>query len=216
MSIDASKLAEQVKLAYDFIDALHSQALALIKDVELQLGETSREAGAQLAALRPGNNYQFATNSMSKAMDMPRPVVTNYYAAFFKVGSGRAKQSPADGRTPMAFVKVVLRERDLDHPEVRFGVVSELTRGSQRAKAGPQTIEQLAMRIAESVLDSRSLTGSKQYEVEYSDSSLRCHVSGRAVRLADLPDSEAVAHKVVEPLLEMFAEVAPANSPGGR
>ena len=41
MSIDADRLAHQVKLAYDFIDALHRQALGLIKDVETQIGEAA-------------------------------------------------------------------------------------------------------------------------------------------------------------------------------
>jgi hypothetical protein len=51
----------------------------------------------------------------------------------------------------------------------------------------------------------------RDVQLDFSDSYLSFHVTGKGVRLADLPDSEAVALKVVGPLLEMYRQ---ATLPG--
>ena len=43
MKIDAVLLAKQIKLAYDFMESLHGQALSLIKDVETQLSQSPED-----------------------------------------------------------------------------------------------------------------------------------------------------------------------------
>jgi hypothetical protein len=48
-------------------------------------------------------------------------------------------------------------------------------------------------------------------ERDYQDSYLSFHVTGEGVRLADLPESEAVALKVVDLLLTMYRQ---ASVPG--
>ena len=125
MSIDADRLAQQVKLAYDFIDALHRQALDLINDVETQTGA----AAEPLECLLSGGSHIFTANRMSYSLDTPRPVIANYYAAFFRHFPEHQRRTsrttPVDEHTPpIAFVMVVLRERGMDHPEVRFGVIT--------------------------------------------------------------------------------------------
>ena len=151
MSIDADRLAQQVKLGYEFIDALHRQALGLIKDVETQVGE----AAEPLECLRPGGSYCFTTNGMSYSLATPQSVVANYYAAFFRHFPEQKKRTtPVDEHTPpIVFVMVVLRERKMDHPEVRFGVITSITRVAGR-DAWPDIVEQTARYVAD-----RALTG---------------------------------------------------------
>jgi hypothetical protein len=126
MSIDADRLAEQVKLACDFTDALHRQTLYLIKDVETQVGE----AAEALECLQPGGTYRFTANRMSYSLATPQPVIANYYAAFFKhFPEEKKRPTPVDKHTPpISFVMVVLRESGLDHPEVRFGMITSMAR----------------------------------------------------------------------------------------
>lgn len=57
MTIDAELLADQVKLAYNFMETLHQQALSLIKDVEGQL------SSRKFRCLRPGG-YRYTANSL--------------------------------------------------------------------------------------------------------------------------------------------------------
>ena len=206
MSIDADRLAQQVKLGYEFIDALHQQALGLIKDVETQVGE----AAEPLDCLRPGGTYCFTTNGMSYSLATPQPVAANYYAAFLRhFSEGQKRTTPVDEHTPpIAFVMVVLRERGMDHPEVRFGVITSMARVAGRDD-WPHTVEQTARHMAD-----RALTGDVPWagkgvpKPNYQDNYLSFHVTGAGVRLADLPDSEAVALKVVDPLLAMYRQAS--------
>ena len=149
MSIDADRLAHQVKLAYDFIDALHRQALGLIKDVETQIGE----AAEALECLQPGGSYRFTANRMSYSLATPQPVIANYYAAFFRhFPEQKRRTTPVDEHTPpIAFVMVVLHERDLDHPEVRFGVITSMTRAAGRDD-WPRNVEQTPTHVADVAL----------------------------------------------------------------
>jgi hypothetical protein len=68
MSIDAARLAQQVQLAYDFMDALHLQAPGLIKDVETQIGE----AAEALECIQPGGSYRFTANRLSYSLATPQ------------------------------------------------------------------------------------------------------------------------------------------------
>jgi hypothetical protein len=144
MSIDADRLEQQVKLAYDFIDALHRQALGLIKDVETQVGE----AAEALESFQSGGGYRFIVNRMSSSLATPQPAIANYYAAFFKqFPEHKRGPTPVDEHTPpIAFVMVVLRERGMDHPEVRFGVLTAITRAAGRDD-WPRTVEQIPSHV---------------------------------------------------------------------
>jgi hypothetical protein len=209
MSIDADRLAQQVKLAYDFVDALHRQALGLIKDVETQLGE----AAEALDCLQPGG-YRFIANRMSFSLATPQPAVADYYAAFFRhFPEQKIRTTPIDERTPLiAFVIAALRERGMDHPEVRFGVITSATRPAGREDSWPRTVEQILTHVAEMALTGGlPWAGRGAQEQDYRDSYLSFHVTGEGVRLADLPNSETVALKVVEPLLAMYRQ---ASLPG--
>jgi len=191
MSIDADRLAKQVKLAYDFIDALHGQAMGLIKDVETQLGAATE----QLECLRPGGSYLFTANRMSYSLATPRPVIANYYAAFFRHFPERqGRTTLVDEHTPpIAFVMVVLREGGMDHPEVRYGVITSMTRVLGRDD-WPRTVEQTPTPVADKALTGKApWAGRGVQERDYRDSSLSFHLTGMGVRLADLPDSDAVA-----------------------
>lgn len=211
MSIDADRLAQQVKLAYEFIDALHGQALGLIKDVETQIGEATEA----LECLRPGASYLFTANRMSYSLATPRPVIANYYAAFFRHFPERqGRTTPVDEHTPpIAFVMVVLRERGMDHPEVRYGVLTSMARVPGRDD-WPRTVEQTPTHVADAALiGGLPWAGRGVQERDYRDNYLSFRLTGAGVRLADLPDSEAVALKVVDPLLVMHRQASfPSDS----
>lgn len=209
MSIDADRLAQQVKLAYDFIDALHRQALGLIKDVETQVGEATEA----LESLQSGGGYRFSANRMSYSLATPQPVTVNYYAAFFRHFPERqGRTTPVDEHTPpIAFVMVVLRERGMDHPEVRFGVLTSIARAAGRDD-WPRTVEQTPTHVAGAALaGGPPWAGRGVQQRDYRDNYLSFSVTGAGVRLADLPDSEAVALKIVDPLLAMYRQ---ASVPG--
>jgi len=211
MSIDADRLAHQVKLAYDFIDALHRQALGLIKDVETQVGA----AAEALECLQPGGSYRFTINPTSNSLATPQPVVANYYAAFFRHFPAHQRRTsrttPVDEHTPpIVFVMVVLREHGMDHPEVRFGVITSMARAAGRQDNNwPSNVEQTPLHVAYAALTGGPpWAGRGVQERDYRDSSLSFHLTGAGVRLADLPDSEAVAREVVVPLLTMYRQAS--------
>jgi hypothetical protein len=210
MSIDADRLAQQVKLAYDFIDALHRQALGLIKDVETQVGE----AAEALECFQSGGGYRFITNRMSSSLATPQPALANYYAAFFKQPPEQKKRpTPVDEHTPpIAFAMVVLRERGMEHPEVRFGVLTSMARAVGR-EGWPTTVEQTPTHVANAVLAGGPPWADRGVqERDYRDSYLSLHLTGDGVRLADLPDSEAVAVKIIDPLLQLYRQARESGS----
>jgi hypothetical protein len=212
MSIDADRLAQQVKLAYDFVDALHRQALGLIKDVETQVGEATEA----LECLQPGGNYRFTANRLSYSLATPQPVVANYFAVFFRQFPDQKKRTtPVDEHTPtIAFVMVVLRERGIDHPEVRYGVITSMARVAKQDNDWPRNVEQTPTHVADAALTGGlPWAGKGVQQRDYRDSYLSFHVTGTGVRLADLPDSEAVAIKVVEPLLAMYRQASLPGKP---
>ena len=62
-----------------------------------------------------------------------------------------------------------------------------------------------------SYLSDRALTGSAWFGREsviqhYQDSYINLAIQGMGVRLADLPDSEAIAERIIDPLLAMYRE----------
>jgi len=203
MDIDADRLAKQVKLAYEFVEALHGQALALIKDVETQLAQAPEE----LQCLRPGG-YRFAVNSLSFSLERPQATIANYYAVCFRHFKDRIKNTPLGPDVPpIAFLKVVLRERGLEHPEVRFGIVSEVTKSPEKVDAWPKKFED----VISYIIASRALVGPAWSDQEavtkpYHDGYISLAIRGKGVRLADLPDSEAIAVNIVDPLLAMYGE----------
>ncbi len=157
MSIDADRLAQQVKLSYEFIDALHGQALGLIKDVETQIGETAEA----LECLRPGASYLFTANRMSYSLATPRPVIANYYAVFFRHFPERqGRTTPVDEHTPpIAFVMVVLHEHGTWITR-RFATACSpsMTRVPGRDD-WPRTVEQTPTHVAKRRPDRRASMG---------------------------------------------------------
>lgn len=202
MVIDADRLAQQVKLAYDFMDALHGQAIALLKDVEAQLAD----APAKLRCLKPGG-YRYTINPLTYGLERPRTFIADYYALCFRRFSGREKNTPLDRKVkPIAFVKVVLREGDLKNPEVRLGIMTEITKNPERKGKRPRKFEDHVSNVFH-----RALTGSDwhdQHKVmqSFDDGHVRLTVQGRSVKLAGLPDSEAVKKQIVDPLLKMYRD----------
>ena len=205
MSIDADRLAKQVKLAYEFINALHGQAIALNKDVETQLAQ-----GSELQLLRPGG-YRFTVNPLSYGLERPQVPIADYYAVYFRHFEGRVKNTPLDVTVPpIGFLKIVFRERGLKHPEVRFGIVTGVTKPPEQADdKWPTKFEDLVAHLT-----ARALIGSPPWfdrEIvgqKYQDSYISVVIRGAAVRLTDLPNSEAIAQRIVDPLLAMYREAA--------
>ncbi|HUW95974.1 MAG TPA: hypothetical protein VMW58_09305 [Anaerolineae bacterium] len=204
MSIDANRLAEQIKLAYEFMETLHGQAIALIKDVEGQVAQAAEE----LRCLRPGGNYRFAATPMSYSLERPQTAIADYYAVYFRHFPDRVKNALLDGDVPpICFLKVVLRERRLEHPEARFGVMTEIAKPPERGDKFPHKFEELI----NDPITSKALAGpawSTQHTISqnYQHSYISMAIRGMGVRLADLPDSEAIAVRIVEPLLELYRE----------
>jgi len=213
MNIDPDRLARQVKLAYEFVDALHGQALALIKDVETQLAEAPEE----LECLRPGG-YRFTANAMSLSLERPQPAIADYYAVFFRNLAERVKNTPLDGKAPpIGFLKIVFRERDLKHPEVRFGIVTDVAKPAERADRWPNKFEDVVNHVARLALVGPAWFGQRSVRQSYQGSYVSLTIQGMGIRLADLPDSEAVAKRVVDPLLTMYRDAihqAEVSRPG--
>ena len=202
MNIDADRLANQVKLAYEFMEALHGQALALIKDVETQLAQAPEE----LQCLRPGG-YKFAVNPLSYGLERPQATIADYYSVYFRHFADRVKNTPLDGNVPpITFLKIVFRERGLEHPEVRFGVMTEVAKPAERAHPWPKKFEDVINHITSRALVGPPWSGRGTVEQKYQDSYISLTVCGTGVRLADLPDSEAIAERIIDPLLAMYRE----------
>jgi len=202
MYIDADRLAKQVKLAYEFMEALHGQALALVKDVETQLAE----APEGLQFLRPGG-YGFTVKPLSMSLERPQATIADYYAVCFRHFEGRVKNTPLDRNVPpIGFVKIVLRERGLEHPEVRFGVFSKVEKPADRADAWPKKFEDVVKRIMYQAVVGPAWSGRETVSQEYQASYISLAIRGKGVKLADLPDSEAIAERIIDPLLKMYRE----------
>ena len=196
MTIDADRLAEQVDLAYAFIDALHRQVIDLIKEVEAQLARAE-----DVRCLRPGG-YGYYTNALSTSLERPQSQVADYFAVYLRQFGDIVENTPfRDTMPPIAFLKVVLREQDLTHPEVRFGVLTEIQRQPGRLE---EKFEDVAYRLTERAFVGLPWTERGLIEERYEDAYVAMNVTGRAVRLADLPSSEAIATEIVDPLVGMM------------
>ena len=208
MDIDADRLAKQVKLAYEFVEALHGQALALIKDVETQLAQAPEE----LQCLRPGG-YGFTVKPLSMSLERPQATIADYYAVCFRHFEGKAKNTPLDRNVPpIGFLKIVLRERGLEHPEVRFGVMTKIAKPAERTDRWPTKFEDVVSLITNRALIGPPWFGQETVKQDYQDIYISLVIHGTGVRLADLPDSEAIADRIIEPLLAMYREAATGQS----
>ena len=204
MNIDADHLAKQVKLAYDFMEVLQGQALALIKDVETQLTQAPEE----LQCLRPGG-YRFTVNPLSYSLERPQVPIADYFAVYFRHFADRVKNTPLDQNVPpIGFIKIVLRERRLEHPEVRFGVITKVAKPAERADRWPNKFEDIVSNITNRALKGPPWSGRGPVKQDYQDSFISLAIHGTGIRLADLPDSEAIADKIIDPLLAMYREAA--------
>ena len=205
MNIDADRLAEQTKLAYDFMETLHGQALALIKDVETQL----EQAPEELKCLRFGG-YRFAMSRQSTSLTSPQPNIPTYYAVCFRHYRGKIQNTPLKGKVPpVAFLKVVLCERKLHHPEVRFGVMTQATKAEGRSESqGPNKFEDLVTHLADRALGPSWWEAEASIDRHYEDKYVSLALRGASVMLAALPNSEAIANQIVDPLMEMYRTAA--------
>jgi hypothetical protein len=200
MAIDADRLAEQVELAYHFVDVLHKQVIALIKDVETQLAQ---ERG--IRCLQP-RGYGYYTDSLSTSLERPHAQIARYLAVYLREFEDGIQNTPFDGNVPpICFLKVVLREEGLEHPEVRFGVLKAI----EKAPGRPESkFEDIANILFERAFVGPAWSGRGEIQDTYEDAYVRFQMWGRGVRLADLPDSEAIAGRIVDPLLAMFSDAA--------
>lgn len=203
MSIDADLLAQQVELAYEFLETLHGQAIALIKDMETQLAQAPEE----LQCLRPGG-YKYVVNPLSYGLERPQAIIADYYAVCFRHFEGRITNTPLDREVPpIAFVKVVLREHGLEHPEVRFGIMTEIAKAPERgADQWPKKVEDLVSLFPQRAMKGPVWSDQGDIEFEHQDAYATAKLRGAGVRLADLPDSEAVDQRIVEPLLALYRD----------
>jgi hypothetical protein len=201
MNIDADRLAEQTRLAYDFMQTLHGQALALIKDVEAQLEQTSEE----LKSLRFGG-YRYAMSRQSTSLRIPRANIPTYYAVCFRHYRGRIVNTPLRRDLPLiAFLKVVLHERNLEHPELRFGVITHASKAPDRSeRQGPKKFEDIVTHLADRTLRPPWWEAEADRDRLYEDNYVSLTLRGTSVRLAELPNSEAIADQIVDPLMEMY------------
>jgi hypothetical protein len=193
--MDHAIFSKQVKLAYDFMDALHQQALALIKDVEGQVSDRG------VRCMRPGG-YKFNFNSVSASLEQPKPVLTDFYSVCFIRSSSTATTTSTsfnDEIPPIAFLRVTLRERNLHQPEVRYGVITKLEKPDKRKDSWPTKVEDLLSTFA-----TYAFSGDSWSKKSYKDGYVEMTYQGDSVPFADLPDSEAIAGKIVDPLLKLL------------
>lgn len=196
MTVDADRLAKQVDLAYDFIHALHGRVIDLIVDAEAQLARAE-----DVRCLRP-KGYGYYTNALSTSIERPQAQVADYFAVYLRRFEGRIEHTPFEPNTPpIAFLKVVLRERGLTHPEIRFGVLSCIDQAPDRAE---ERFEEIAYQLAERAFVGPAWIDRGRIERTYGDAYVSMEITGQAVRLADMPNSEAIARLIVEPLRAMF------------
>ena len=196
MTVDADRLAKQVDLAYDFIHALHGRVIDLIVDAEAQLARAEA-----MRCLRP-RGYGYCTNALSTSLERPQVQVADYFAVYLRRFEGRIEHTPFEPNTPpIAFLKVVLRERGLTHPEIRFGVLSRIHRAAGRPE---ERFEEMAYQLAERAFLGPAWIDRGRIEQDYEDAYVSMEITGEAVRLADVPDSEAIATLIVEPLRALF------------
>jgi hypothetical protein len=209
MSIDADRFAQQVKLAYDFTETLHGQALALIKDVETQL----EQAPESLQCLRAGG-YRFVASRQSSSLENPQPSIATYYTVCFWHYSGRIRNTPLKGELPpMPFLKVTLRERNLADPEVRFGLITQVVKAAGRDEGQwPTKLEDLVAHLADRALGSPIWATESSVDRHFEDSYVSVRILGAGVKLAALPDSEAIADQIVDPLLAMYRQAMISSS----
>jgi hypothetical protein len=199
MDVDANRLAEQVKLAYEFFEVLHGQAIALIKDVETQIAQQ-----ADLRFLQPGG-YRFAINPQSYGLENPQVPIADYYAVCFRRFEGRVRNTPFDGDVPpVGFLKVVFRERDLKHPEVRFGVFKDMRKPEERGTSWPKKVEDVVGHLVERVLVGPPWIDRGGIGESYEHAYVTLDMHGRGIKLAEISDSEAVATEIVDPLVTMM------------
>ena len=185
------KLSMQVELAYDYMNTLHSQALALLKDVEAQLSENED----RIVAIRPGG-YRFTTNELSMGLETPRPSIAEFYGMCFRhKESGKVVATPFVKPMPaIGFVKVVLFEPSLGSPEVRYGVLRDIERLDQSDKGKFEDVVTDVMRYA----TLRSATKNNDIEEKnWKNSKVSMNVSMRWVGLSRVTTSEDVGRLIV-------------------
>jgi hypothetical protein len=199
MVVEADRLAEQVKLAYEFIEVLHGQAIALIKEVETQLGQQDG-----LRFLQPGG-YRFAINPQSYGLENPEVPMADYYAVCFRRFDGRVRNTPFDGEVPpVGFLKVVFREPQLIHPEVRFGVFAELAKPKERDHSYPSKVEDVVNQLAQRALVGPPWIDRGEVRESYEHAYVTARCRGRGVKLAEVSDSEDVARHIIQPVVKML------------
>lgn len=197
MRIDVDRLAKQIALAYTLINAVHLQAIDVIREVETQL-RTARN----IRCLQP-RGYGYYTDPLSTSIARPQAQVASSFTVYLRRFEDEVEQTPFDARVPpIAFLKVVLRERGMQHPEVRFGVLTHIERASGRPES---KFEDIAYRLADRALGGPAWIHRGKIECPYEDAYVTLDIEGSAVRLADLTDSETIAKEIVEPLLRLFS-----------
>jgi len=203
MELDAGRLAEQVRLAYEFIEVLHGQAIGLIKDVEIQLAQQG-----DFRFLQPGG-YRYTINPQSYGLENPQVPIANYYAVCLRPFEGGVRNTPLDGDVPpIGFLKVVFREQGLDQPEIRFGVFANVKKPRERTHSFPSKVEDIVGHLVDRVVIGPPWTTRGRIKEHYEHAYVILEMHGRGTRLAEILDSEAVAREIVYPLLAMYPELS--------
>ncbi|MGC9468193.1 MAG: hypothetical protein ACP5HS_06360 [Anaerolineae bacterium] len=196
MPIDADLLAKQVDLAYDFIDVLHRTAIDVIREVEAQLTQ------ARGVRCIRSKGYGYYTNWLTTSIARPQAQVADSFAVYLRKLEDKNARTPFDGNVPpIAFLKIVLHEPGLKHPEVRFGLLTNIKQMPGRSE---KKFEDIAYRLSEQAFAGPACIHRGAIHTSYHDAYVFLNIEGHGVRLADLVDSKTIAEKIVEPLSELF------------
>jgi hypothetical protein len=192
------QIAEQCKLAFDFLQKLYFEVSYFIKEVEGILRDKDFRIG------KP-SGYQISSRSSSGL----EPVNVNMwllrkFAVFFapkdKITLARGQTTlPIEQPTRVLYLRIILDDNTLQCPTVYAGVLYDIQKTPTTGWV--KKFEQAMQHIEYN--DAKIFKGNLR-SLDYEDAHIRFKGHLLEIPLFEINDSEAISTKIVDPCLKLF------------
>lgn len=197
---DKKEISKQIKNAFEFIQRLYYESSYLIKEIEGQLGESEH----RFKILRP-SGYSVSTRSSTglEANNVSLWLPRKFSVAFVEEEATEINKgqnfTEIKNELKVLYFKFKLNEKNLDEPELIFGVFYNI----EKYKDWVKKFENLMGALE--YVDNKMF--SKYPNIDYKDGTFKIKGKFKKVKLLDINSSKELNENVIEPIIKIYEQI---------
>lgn len=200
--VTKNELAEQSKLAFDFIQKLYFEVSYLIKEVESNLNEQEEN----FIIGRPGGySVSGRTSSGLEANNVKLWLMKRFAVYFapvdFTITVKGQQKTPITGELKLLYMRFTLEDESINEPKIIFGVLYNLV-----DKKRHHDFEKFDRWMGHIEYCEHKVFSNPK-DLQYEDAHIMMSGKFITLNLFDINDSVSIKEKIVDPMLDLYRSI---------